>query len=259
MSPEDLYPKHLTDQSRQVLDRLSHVVPDAVLIGGWATWLRARSEMSHDIDLIVDHQQRDRVAAIAEGSLSASTHVGARKWRAEVDGIHVDLYIPYESRLGNRLRLRVEDLVTETDRIDGWRVLPVEGHVITKMAALLDRPESQPGQKDRRELYDLLQDADREQVGRWLRRSSELEPGDLLNDSLTKKQRRQTTRWSNATVNGVRWNDDEHDQALNSLTNRQVAHAPTSGATRCGMPCDDGHRCRQILRPGSTCPHHHRR
>jgi hypothetical protein len=38
MAPSrEFYPPEFTDRSRAVLDRVHQAVPDAVLIGGWAT------------------------------------------------------------------------------------------------------------------------------------------------------------------------------------------------------------------------------
>jgi hypothetical protein len=59
-----------------------------------------------------------------------------RKLRATIDDVHLDIYLPYESQLGGKLRL--------------------EAHITTKMAALLDRYFSAKGQKDAREILALL-------------------------------------------------------------------------------------------------------
>ena len=40
--------------------------------------------------------------------------------------------------------------------VDGRRLLSVPAHIATKVAALLDRPDSLPGRKDRQELLSLL-------------------------------------------------------------------------------------------------------
>jgi hypothetical protein len=155
--PKSFYPKDLTDQSFKVLRQLVDIVPDGILIGGWGTWVRKHGPTSHDIDLIVDHSGRDVIFALADDH-SESSHLGGIKWRAEVEGIHVDLYVPRRSRLGRELKLRVAPLAAYTEEIDGWRVLDIDAHAATKLAALLDRPESQPGEKDRSELFALLPD-----------------------------------------------------------------------------------------------------
>ncbi|MHB1783157.1 MAG: hypothetical protein ACYCTE_10820 [Acidimicrobiales bacterium] len=147
MSPRSgFYPEELTRKSLEVLAVLGELVPDAILIGGWAIWLRVGEDMSHDIDLIVDHAGRDAVWAIAEPDVrNASSHFRGRKWRATIDSIHVDLYVPFESVLGTVLQLRVEALVPFADGLDGHRVLDAPAHTATKLAALLDRPETEPG------------------------------------------------------------------------------------------------------------------
>ncbi len=167
-SPEDL-------RSREVLDEVLAVVPNAILIGGWASWTRTGGAMSHDIDLIVGYPE---MAEIREHvtDLSQSRHVGGVKWRASWDGIHLDLYLPHQSLLGARLRLRVEHLARHTDTIDGRRLLSVGAHIATKWAAMLDRPRSPRGDKDRAELLSLLQQPGAAAAADILREASSLTP-----------------------------------------------------------------------------------
>jgi len=72
--------------------------------------------------------------------------------------VHVEIYTPHESKLGSRLLLRVEVLVEYTEQFDGtpWLLLTIEAHILTKMAAILDRHASAKGEKDARELLALL-------------------------------------------------------------------------------------------------------
>ena len=154
-----------------VLERFLLDFPEAVLIGGWASWKRIGALQSHDIDVIVGHEL---LAAIGGryGPVTASTHIGGKKWRAGHDRIHLDIYVPFQSRLGRRLRLRVEDLLAYTEDVGGWRLLNPSAHLATKFAALLDRPESQPGEKDRLEIRGLLDlDLSPEEVADVLRAS----------------------------------------------------------------------------------------
>ncbi|MGQ0671208.1 MAG: hypothetical protein ACT4PO_16365 [Actinomycetota bacterium] len=156
MSPEEFYPAEYTDASRRVLDQFLDDFQDAVLIGGWASWARIGVVQSHDIDVIVGPE----VLSLIEkryGPVTASTHMGGKKWRAEFERIHLDLYVPYQSRLGSRLKLRVEALPPHAERVDGWLLLALPAHLATKFAALLDRPDSEPGEKDRMEIWRLLQ------------------------------------------------------------------------------------------------------
>jgi len=167
-SPEDL-------RAREVLDEVLAVVPTAILIGGWASWTRTGGAMSHDIDLIVGYPELDEIREHVT-DLSQSRHVGGVKWRGSWDGIHLDLYLPHQSLLGARLRLRVEHLARHTDTIDGRRLLSVGAHITTKWAAMLDRPRSPRGDKDRAELLKLLKQPGAAAAADILREASALTP-----------------------------------------------------------------------------------
>lgn len=151
------YSSDETERSRPVLGEVVATLPDAILIGGWGTWVRTKGPMSHDIDLIVSHQDLARVQGLAE-DVSSSHHIGGTKWRGTWRSIHLDLYVPYQSRLGANLQLRAETLQALSETVDGYRVLTVPAHMATKIAALLDRPDSLPGRKDRQEIMALLND-----------------------------------------------------------------------------------------------------
>lgn len=138
-----------------MLNRVRQAVPDAVLIGGWASWVRTRGAMSHDIDLIVTRPQLSVIRAMTE-EMSESRHLAGRRWRASLDGIHLDLYVPHDSRLGRNLQLRTEELIGRLEIVDGWVLLDLPAHIATKFAALLDRPDTNPGEKDRLEITALL-------------------------------------------------------------------------------------------------------
>src|ERR671918_3207178 len=70
--------------------------------------------------------------------------------------IHLDLYVPHQPRLGRHLELRTERLVRRTEVLDAWVVLEPPAHLATKLAALVDRPASAPGDKDRHEIMALV-------------------------------------------------------------------------------------------------------
>jgi len=91
--------------------------------------------------------------------LSPSNNHQGRKLRATIDDVHLDIYLPYESQLGSKLRLKVEVLAEYPDELsfESWTLLRLEAHIATKMAALLDRHFSEKGQKDAREILALLE------------------------------------------------------------------------------------------------------
>ena len=180
------YTTDQTERSRSVLDQLVALVPTATLIGGWGTWVRLYGQMSHDIDLIVSHDDLTLLRAQL-GDFSTSDHVGGKKYRGDFNRIHVDLYVPHQSRLGNKLQLRVEDLTQDCESVNGYNVLSVEAHIATKFAALLDRPDSLPGEKDRYEIIGLMESfaADPLKVRTIIERATSHTPtslNDLMND-----------------------------------------------------------------------------
>ena len=128
--------------------------PNAVLFGGWATHLRTGAPKSHDIDVIVDHPTLDRLRS--KHALSESRHIGGKKFELKIDGVGVDVYPVYQSRLGRELQLPVEALYGWSERLGQVRVLTAEAQFAAKMAALLDRPDTLPGEKDREEMWELL-------------------------------------------------------------------------------------------------------
>ncbi|MGB3414282.1 MAG: hypothetical protein WBA28_06155, partial [Microbacteriaceae bacterium] len=143
----------------EVLDYLGKELEPSILIGGWATVHRVGGEISHDIDLIIGSDEvRFKVEATLS-ELSKSTHLQGTKWRGEYDGIHVDVYIPHQSQLGGKLRLRVEELAKYTELLGhgAWRLLTIEAHTVSKIAALLDRPNTEKGFKDAREILRLME------------------------------------------------------------------------------------------------------
>lgn len=142
----------------ELIDHLGYDLDPSILIGGWATFELVGGEISKDIDLIIfSDDVRARIEARVS-DLSKSDHHQGRKWRGVVDGVHIDIYLPYQSQLGNKLKLRVEVLAeyTAPERRKGWKLLSIEAHTITKMAALLDRPDSEKGVKDASELLRLI-------------------------------------------------------------------------------------------------------
>lgn len=140
---------------RQVLDYVGRELEPSILIGGWATVYHVGGEISRDIDFIIDSAVRDKAHEIIE-KYSKSHH---QKWRGEVNGVHLDVYVPYESELGKVLKLRVEALAEYTSPLGHgeWRLLTLEAHLVSKFAALLDRPDTEKGFKDAREIWRLLE------------------------------------------------------------------------------------------------------
>ena len=142
---------------RALVDRLGHDLEPSILIGGWATFVRVGGEISLDIDLITSQESRHKLEQLMTDLSPSNNHQG-RKLRATIENVHLDIYLPYESQLGGKLRLKVEVLAEYPDELsfEKWTLLRLEAHIATKMAALLDRHFSEKGQKDAREILALL-------------------------------------------------------------------------------------------------------
>lgn len=145
---------------RALLDSLGYDLEPSILIGGWATNARVGGEISHDIDLIItDQNLRQKLPERLTGYSENKLHSGGRKARGDADGVHVDAYFPYESKLGSKLLLDVGVLTHYVDpdfMVEGWLMLTLDAHIATKMAALIDRYATEKGRKDARELVALI-------------------------------------------------------------------------------------------------------
>lgn len=147
-----------------LVDHLGFDLEPSILIGGWATHLRVGGDVSRDIDLIINSPGlRTRLRDILDDYSENAHHSGGRKVRGSINGVHIDAYIPHESALGNKLRLDVAKLAKHTDAeiVRGWLLLTKDAHIVTKFAALLDRPDTEKGEKDADEIVALLRDGAR--------------------------------------------------------------------------------------------------
>lgn len=120
---------------RALLDSLGYDLEPSILIGGWATNARVGGEISHDIDLIItDQNLRQRLAERLTEYSENHLRSGGRKARGNADGVHVDAYFPYESKLGTRLLLDVGALTRYVDpdlKVEGWLMLTLDAHIAT--------------------------------------------------------------------------------------------------------------------------------
>ena len=146
-----------TERSWGIYTEIHQIYPDAIVIGGWGSWLHNKAAKSHDIDVIVSPQDLSTMREVFE--LTESHHLGSPKWRGTYDGIHLDVYVCYQSRLGQVLKLPVEHLVQHRQQIDGFPTLNKEALLVAKSAARLDRPDTQPGLKDAEDMTIMLLEA----------------------------------------------------------------------------------------------------
>jgi hypothetical protein len=142
-------------ESWALLEHLNATYPGIAVLGGWAAWLHTSGDFSHDVDIVVP---LDQFGAMREREhLTPSEHLGGRKFRLNFGPVtHADIYVPYQSQLGQRLKLPVQILLEHTTPLRGFTVLTKEALFVTKIAAILDRPDTLPGRKDREDLIRLL-------------------------------------------------------------------------------------------------------
>lgn len=170
---------------RAVLDSLGYDLEPSILIGGWATNARVGGEISHDIDLIITDQSLRQKLPLRLSEYSENHfHSGGKKARGDADGVHVDAYFPYESKLGTKLLLDVGVLTRYVDpdlKVHGWLTLTLDAHIATKIAALIDRHATEKGRKDARELVALIDaGGSAENVVEVLLSSTGGSPGDMV-------------------------------------------------------------------------------
>lgn len=125
---------------------------DFILIGGWASYLHTGSVRSKDIDIVVGF---DTLEELKKGH-GLRKNNNLNKYEIVVDGISVDIYVPYFSELP----VPVEDLGEHTERIEGIEVLSPEALLVLKQGAEEDRSHSVKGQKDRTDILNLFVNGD---------------------------------------------------------------------------------------------------
>ncbi len=127
---------------------------DFVLIGGWAVWLYTRSAKSKDIDIIVDFEGLERLRR----EMPLRKNERLRKYEVTVEGISIDVYVPYYSRL----IISPGEIMRRARVIEGFRVPEPEVLLALKQQAELERGASIKGLKDRIDILALLSFVDLE-------------------------------------------------------------------------------------------------
>lgn len=128
---------------------------DFVVLGGWAAWLLAHREKSHDIDILVDFGELQRLRSVHE----VLKNERLRKYEVHADGFDIDIYVPHYS---STLALPAEFIQSQTLIADGFRVPKPAVLLALKLGAWRDRAGSAKGEKDLWDIAGLLPLVDRE-------------------------------------------------------------------------------------------------
>ena len=139
----------LTQKSWNKLQELKKEGFRFIVIGGWAAYLWTKQHKSKDIDIILPDWKE---LEIVKQKYSLSKNDDLKKYEIKLEEFDVDIYIPYYSKL----TLPIEDIATNTTKVEGFEVVLPEILLILKQGAELDRKDSIKGQKDRIDIMTLL-------------------------------------------------------------------------------------------------------
>jgi len=128
------------DKSFKILQELRRKF-DFVLIGGWAVYFLTKAIKSKDVDVIVDLEELTKLRT----SIGMQKNDFLKKYEAKVEGVSIDIYVPYYSEFA----IPPEEILKNTVRIENFRIPKPEILLILKQQAELQRRNSVKGQKDR--------------------------------------------------------------------------------------------------------------
>jgi hypothetical protein len=140
-----------TDRSWKALIQLAKTY-HFVLIGGWACYLYTKTIKSKDIDIIVEYD----MLFYMKSTLSLKKNEILKKYETIVDGISVDIYVPFYSELVLPLKL----IQNHTVKTEGLVIPKPEILLVLKQQAEMARKDSVKGQKDRVDILNILIKAD---------------------------------------------------------------------------------------------------
>ena len=136
----------ITEKSWNVLQKIRKEI-NFVLIGGWASYLWAKSHKSKDIDIVIDYKELDKLKL----NYKLNKNDNLKKYEIKVEDIDIDIYLPFYS--GLPLINNLDNLIT---RVEGFRIVKPEALLILKQAAEISRSNTEKGIKDRIDIMDLL-------------------------------------------------------------------------------------------------------
>jgi hypothetical protein len=136
----------MIDRSFKILQELRRKF-EFVLIGGWAVYFYTGATKSKDIDLIVDFENLSKI----KSDLEIKKNAFLRKYEAELEGVSVDIYVPYYSEFA----IPVEEIMKNTLTVENFRIPRPEVLLILKQQAEMQRKDAVKGQKDRVDIISL--------------------------------------------------------------------------------------------------------
>ncbi len=145
----EFYHDLITEKSFKMLQDLKRKF-DFILIGGWAIFLYTEALKSKDIDIVVDYDELEKF----KREYDIFKNERLRKYEAKIEGIDIDIYLPFFSDLG----FPIEEIKNYTQSIEGFIVPIPEILLIFKTVALTERKGTTKGKKDLIDIFSLLKE-----------------------------------------------------------------------------------------------------
>lgn len=136
----------ITQKSWEILQKIRKEI-NFVLIGGWAVYLWAKSHKSKDIDIVISYEELNKLKL----KHNVKKNDSLKKYEIVIDEIDIDIYVPFYSKLP-----LLGQIKNYTSNIESFKVANPEFLIILKLAAEINRSNSEKGLKDRIDIIDLL-------------------------------------------------------------------------------------------------------
>jgi len=136
----------ITEKSWSTLQNIKKEI-NFVLIGGWATYLWAKSHKSKDIDIVIGYDELDKLKL----NYNLNKNDNLKKYEIKIEDVDIDIYLPFYSKLP-----LIKNLKDKTTNIQGFRVVKVEPLLVLKQAAEIERTNTEKGIKDKIDIMNLL-------------------------------------------------------------------------------------------------------
>jgi len=135
----EYYHDLVTQKSFSELQNLKKLL-NFVLIGGWAVYLYTNALKSKDIDIIVGFEK----LPLLKEYYTVLKNDRLKKYEAIKEEVQIDIYLPHYSNLA----IPVEDLISQTQIIEGFTILEPNFLSVLKIYLLSQRGRSAKGRKD---------------------------------------------------------------------------------------------------------------
>lgn len=143
----DFYHDLITEESFKILRDLKRKF-DFILIGGWAIFLYTKALKSKDIDIVIGYDELEKLRR----EFDIFKNERLKKYEIKIEGIDVDIYLPYFSNLG----FPVEEIKKYCQSLEGFLVPTPEILLLLKVFTICQRKNTTKGKKDLIDIFSLI-------------------------------------------------------------------------------------------------------